>query len=77
MAAKRTYWFGPKRVGWGIGPRSWQGWATIVIYCGLMISLIRMFDRVAHPMLDAAIKIILTAAFLALLFWKADRSKQE
>jgi hypothetical protein len=29
-------WFGPKRIGWGIRPTSWQGWAVIggvVVLC--------------------------------------------
>jgi hypothetical protein len=21
-------WFGPKRLGWGISPRTWEGWAV-------------------------------------------------
>ena len=25
-------WFGPKTVGYGIGPRSWQGWLATVIF---------------------------------------------
>lgn len=22
-------WFGPKYLGWGYGPRTWEGWAII------------------------------------------------
>ncbi|MGA1809845.1 MULTISPECIES: hypothetical protein [Sphingobium] len=22
-------WFGPKRIGWGYGPRTWEGWAVV------------------------------------------------
>jgi hypothetical protein len=25
-------WFGPKTVGYGIGPRSWQGWLATAIF---------------------------------------------
>ena len=28
---KNNQWFGPKSVGWGITPRSWQGWLSLVI----------------------------------------------
>ena len=23
-------WFGPKRIGWGLRPQTWQGWAITV-----------------------------------------------
>jgi hypothetical protein len=29
-------WFGPKRIGWGIRPQTWQGWTVIgviVVLC--------------------------------------------
>lgn len=26
----RRPWFGPKRVGFGIRPQTWQGWAVVV-----------------------------------------------
>ena len=25
-------WFGPKRFGYGVGPRSWQGWAATAVF---------------------------------------------
>lgn len=28
-------WFGRKRLGWGWGPRSWEGWAII----GLLVAV--------------------------------------
>jgi hypothetical protein len=24
-------WFGPKRVGWGVRPQTWQGWLIMAI----------------------------------------------
>ena len=27
-------WFGPKRNGYGIGPRNWQGWLASVLLIG-------------------------------------------
>lgn len=24
-------WFGPKRIGWGYSPRTWEGWAVIAL----------------------------------------------
>jgi hypothetical protein len=32
-------WFGPKRIGWGVSPRSWQGWlVSALIIAGLAAS---------------------------------------
>jgi hypothetical protein len=36
----RRGWFGPKRIGWGISPRSWEGWVvTAVLLVGLAASI--------------------------------------
>lgn len=33
----RTPWFGPKRVGWGIRPQTWQGWLVIAAFAIILI----------------------------------------
>jgi hypothetical protein len=38
-------WFGPKRYGYGIGPRGWQGWLTTVLLVGGALLDARFF----HP----------------------------
>ena len=30
-------WFGPKRVGWGVSPRSRQGWAATAVFLAAFI----------------------------------------
>lgn len=25
-------WFGPKRIGWGASPASWEGWVATVVF---------------------------------------------
>jgi hypothetical protein len=32
-------WFGPKAVGWGVGPRGWQGWLVTAISISALTSL--------------------------------------
>lgn len=32
-------WFGPKRIGWGISPRTWEGWLILVIFAIIVITL--------------------------------------
>ncbi|WP_254913792.1 hypothetical protein [Sphingobium sp. Z007] len=36
-------WFGPKRIGWGYGPRTCEGWAVI----GLFIAACILWRRLA------------------------------
>jgi hypothetical protein len=38
-------WFGPKRIGWGIRPQTWQGWA---ITLGLVIIVTLIGVLTAH-----------------------------
>ena len=40
-------WFGPKRIGWGASPRSWQGWVATIISIVLMIATVFIAPRLA------------------------------
>lgn len=40
----RRSWFGPKRVGWGIRPQTWQGWLITL----LVVALIVILPLIAH-----------------------------
>lgn len=37
-------WFGPKRVGWGLRPQTWQGWVVtfgaVVVIVALLVFLV-------------------------------------
>ncbi len=35
------FWFGPKRLGWGYSPRTWEGWAVIGLFVAACILLKR------------------------------------
>lgn len=74
MKTDRTYWFGRKRVGLGYGPRTWQGWAALLIYGVLMISVPRAIATGNH-VLHVGSMLGLTIAFLAVFLWKLDTSK--
>lgn len=39
---RREPWFGPKRFGVGIGPRTWQGWVIVVLGAGVLVLLGRV-----------------------------------
>jgi hypothetical protein len=34
-------WFGPKRIGWGVAPRSWQGWAVALLLLAALAAAMR------------------------------------
>ncbi|WP_413626015.1 hypothetical protein [Luteibacter sp. Lutesp34] len=76
MTKERSYWFGRRRIGWGIGPTSWQGWATIAVYCALLIFVARAGFFAAHPAWSAASKVIFTVGMFAIMLAKFDRSKR-
>jgi hypothetical protein len=36
----RNGWFGPKRIGWGVSPKGWQGWlVTAALIAGVAASM--------------------------------------
>jgi hypothetical protein len=36
---RRRAWFGPKRIGWGIRPRTWQGWVVVLLVIAAIYQL--------------------------------------
>ena len=56
----RKAWFGPRRLGWGLGPASAEGWAVtgagVAIIIGLAISLRR--DRWTSLLVVAVLLVI-------------------
>lgn len=76
MKANSNGWFGAKRVGWGIGPRRWQGWLVMAIYAVAMIALPRVVDRAAHPWLVGAGIAVLSVALLTIMILKFEHAGQ-
>jgi hypothetical protein len=56
-------WFGSKRIGWGVRPTSWQGWAVTGIYVVVALVLARMLAA-RHVALFILALVVLTAAYL-------------
>jgi hypothetical protein len=74
MATENRYWFGRKRIGWGWGPRNWEGWLTVVLYALLMMAVPSYF---AARLGDTGVRILwvgLTVVFFVIFFWKLERS---
>jgi hypothetical protein len=75
-------WFGPRRFGWGLGPRSPEGWA---VTAGGIAAIIVVALVVRH---SAWVALIVVAALLAVVFlkgtspggpaqWEEMRSRQD
>jgi hypothetical protein len=60
----RKAWFGPRRLGWGLGPISAEGWVATLLFSALAIAT---RQRKADP---AWIRYVLVAAFLLLAVLK-------
>lgn len=66
-------WFGVKRYGIGLGPRSPMGWATIAVYAVLMAAAHVPLTALHAPASASGIAAAtLTAAFLVLIALKSD-----
>jgi len=74
MATRNRYWFGRKRIGWGWGPRSWEGWLTVILYALLMMTLP---SYLGARWGDTGVRVLwfgLTVMFFGIFFWKMERS---
>lgn len=38
-------WFGPKRIGFGLRPQTWQGWLVIIVPIAVILLVIDIFAR--------------------------------
>jgi hypothetical protein len=38
-------WFGPKRVGWGYRPQTWQGWTVTTVTVVVIIVIVALLRR--------------------------------
>ena len=56
-------WFGSKRIGWGVRPTSWQGWAVTGMYVLVALVLARTLAA-RHVALFLVALVVLTAAYL-------------
>jgi hypothetical protein len=74
-------WFGPKRVGVGVSPKSWQGWAVIVVLTALLILAHRYCSRplqvatgLPGPLVNAGLAVWLAVLLgIAALTYVDDR----
>jgi hypothetical protein len=68
-------WFGPKRYGYGIGPRGWQGWLATALAIGAILLDTRFFrpQQFGLPIWTRpASALLLGLGFLAVIWLKYE-----
>ena len=72
-------WFGPKKVGWGPAPKSWEGWLVIFAWWAYIVFTIYYLHRInSLNIVNIAIVIIFGAIILlwvAALTYGSDKGK--
>ena len=73
-----TQWFGPKRIGYGIGPRSWQGWLATALLVAA-IAGVDIYFRASFPGLPHWTKAAATGglllAFMILIYFTYEKDR--
>lgn len=58
-------WFGPKHVGWGPAPRSWEGWVVTVVWLSLLLGTLFYLHSISSlNIVNIAIVIVVAAIIL-------------
>ena len=72
-------WFGPKNVGWGPAPKSWEGWLfTLVWLASLILILFYLHSINSLNIINIAIVIVFAAIILlsvSALTYGSDKEK--
>jgi hypothetical protein len=72
-------WFGPKIVGWGPAPKSWEGWVvTLVWLASIVLTLLYLHSINSLYIVNIAIVIVIAAIILlsvAALTYGADKEE--
>lgn len=42
---ERRPWFGPKRVGFGVSPQTWQGWLVMLVVVVVIVVVVTLLRR--------------------------------
>lgn len=72
MTVKRG-WFGPKRIGWGASPASWQGWAATGVFILAMLLTGTVFRDAAWVWAMMLANVVIFLAVVILTFDKNAR----
>ncbi len=68
-----SYWFRPKRYGWGASPANWKGWLAIAVFVVLVLAVNLEIAR-EMPLVNLGIFAALLALFAWIAWKKTDGS---
>lgn len=70
------YWFRAKRYGWGWGlPLTWQGWAVLVGYGGLIVLTSELISPATNPVAFGACILLLSAVLIGICYAKGEPAR--
>ena len=70
----KAYWFGPKTIGIGSGPKTWQGWLLTLVFALAVIATARLSFWFIHDRTIAGgVTLAGLACWLAIFLWVAGR----
>lgn len=70
----KKVWFKNKQFGWGWTPVSWEGWATLCVFVGLLVLIVSRTDfeaRGAMPIYFIKV-LLLVSLLLVISYWKGE-----
>ena len=73
MIVKRG-WFGPKRIGWGASPASWEGWAATGVFILAMLLTGNLFRDAAWVWAMMLANVVIFLAVVILTYDKNART---
>jgi hypothetical protein len=71
--AAQSYWFGPKTIGFGTGPTSWQGWLLTLAFVVFVIGAVWVSRYISNRTIAIAFDAIAPIAALAVYLWLAGK----
>jgi len=71
------YWFGPKRIGFGIRPQNWKGWFALLAFAALlMLSAILLVPQGRVTEFVVAL-VVLFVVFGVIVYLKFERGTDQ
>jgi hypothetical protein len=64
-----SYWFRPKRYGYGATPSAWQGWLLTIAFVAVLIGIMKMLEAGFGGGQARLIALTATAAATVLFIW--------
>jgi len=70
------HWFGRKRIGWGIRPTRWEGWAVVLICTAVGVGAYFYFWATGEGLVFAVLLAVDVAVFGGICWAKFDRRER-